>query len=142
MQVSLKKSQQFDDLNSTVYQNMKWYSPKNWKKNQTYRVDQISYLHAHFKESLSAVNFELEAGLLAWKLFHSFKLSYSNCNIFMGKDFPIQAKGISKHKHSCRVNLVIVWIKFRESPLFNHLTTIRCLVSHSFIRFYYRFLIS
>ena len=128
MQVSLKKSQQFDDLNSTVYQNMKWYGPKNWKKNQTYGVDQISYLHAHFKESLSAVNFELEAGLLAWKLFHSFKLSYSNCNIFMGKDFPIQAKGISKHKHSCRVNLVIVRIKFRESPLFNHLTTIRCLV--------------
>ena len=50
----------------------KVYDPKQWTHNRTYGIDQLTELFGHFKEPLSAANYDHESALKEWKSFRAF----------------------------------------------------------------------
>ena len=47
----------FSIFSDPVYQNMKWFDPKNWEDDVAYGSNQIEKLASHFKDSLEKANF-------------------------------------------------------------------------------------
>ena len=64
--------ERFSDLSSPVFENIKWYNPKQWSNNRTYGIDQLTVLVEHFKEPLSHTKFDAESLFREWKLFRTF----------------------------------------------------------------------
>lgn len=62
----------FSSFDDPVFENMKWFDPKNWLEDSAYGNDQIEFLSDHFETILSKTAFLKASALIEWKKFKSF----------------------------------------------------------------------
>ena len=102
---SLKKvlQERFGDLDQPIFENMKWYDPKNWENEKTYGQDQISALGKYFKDPLTAADYDETSVMREWKMFRTFV----NAN-YLGLEAAALWEKISRYKKKEFPNLCTV----------------------------------